>query len=231
MRFRGTRFPGNGDYRYIRHIRYETLPVPHPEAITYPDHPVDLLAFLVIIYLVVRSNVNKVPISRLLRTIVKDATLYFLVIFTSHLTFVMFLAFASVRRSSQFFTFSPRLTHTPIAQLKINPCQVSEHQNAFPSFVHRKFLRAIVEVSCMSRHIFVSKKIESKSYLRFLPMMITRLLLSLKKAVATQEYGWNLGEPTAHTTIRFAERRGVARGDEIPLDIFPSTHEETKSEE
>ena len=62
-------------------------------------------------------------------------------------------------------------------------------------------------------------------------MMITRLLLSLKKAVATQEYGWNLGEPTAHTTMRFAERRGAARGDEIPLDIFPSTHEGTQSEE
>ena len=60
------------------------------------DHPPDLLAFSVIVYLVVRSNVNKVPIPGILKTIVRDATQYFLVIFTSHLVLVMFLAFASV---------------------------------------------------------------------------------------------------------------------------------------
>ena len=57
--------------------------------------------------------------------------------------------------------------------------------------------------------------------------MITRLLLSLKKASASQEYGWNLGETTVHTTIRFAERRGgVSTGDEIRLDtVFARTDE------
>ena len=84
----------------------------------------------------------------------------------------------------------------------------------------------------MSGHVFASETIESESCLRFLPMMITRLLLSLKKAVAnTQERGWNLGEPTTHTTLRFAERQGVARRDEIPLDIFSSMHERTQSDE
>jgi len=66
---------------------------------TDPDHPADLLAFLLIIYLVVRSNVKKVPISSLFRTIAQDVTCYFLVIFASHLVPVMFLAFASVSTS------------------------------------------------------------------------------------------------------------------------------------
>jgi hypothetical protein len=55
--------------------------------------------------------------------------------------------------------------------------------------------------------------------------MITRLLLSLKKAAASQ-YEWTLGEPTTHTTVRFAERRGgVSTRDEMHLDLFASTHE------
>ena len=57
-------------------------------------------------------------------------------------------------------------------------------------------------------------------------MMITRLMLSLKKANASRERGWGLGEPTTHTTMRFAERRGgVSVGDEIRLDTFMSMHE------
>ena len=71
----------------------------HPGGIRF-DHLADLLAFSVIVYLVVRSNVTKIPIPSLLKTIVRDATCYFLVIFTSHFVFVMFLLFANVSTSS-----------------------------------------------------------------------------------------------------------------------------------
>ena len=78
----------------------------------------------------------------------------------------------------------------------------------------------------MSRNLFASETIRSDPHLRYLPAMITRLLLSLKKASASQECGWTLGEPTACTTMRFAER-GVATRNEIRLDTFTSTwHEE-----
>jgi len=84
----------------------------------------------------------------------------------------------------------------------------------------------------MSMYLFVLQNIESESRLRFLPVMITRLLLSLKKAGAPQEHGWNFGEPTTRTTMRFTERRGGATTrDEIPLDIFASTQERTQSHE
>ena len=48
----------------------------------------------------VQSNINKVPIPSLLRTIAQDATYYFLVVFTSHLVIMLFLLFANVRISS-----------------------------------------------------------------------------------------------------------------------------------
>jgi len=63
-------------------------------------------------------------------------------------------------------------------------------------------------------------------------VMITRLLLSLREAASSQENGWSLGEPTTHTTIRFAERRGgAATRDEISLDTFASTNEGTQIQE
>ena len=72
------------------------------------------------------------------------------------------------------------------------------------------------------------KTIGSDPCLRFLPVMITRLLLSLKKANTSEEYGWSFGEPTTYTAMRFAERRGgAAMRDVIHLDTFESTHEGT----
>jgi len=82
----------------------------------------------------------------------------------------------------------------------------------------------------MSGRLFSFQNIESESRPRFLPVMITRLLLSLKKACASQENGWSLGEPTMPTAMKFAERRGgdVTR-DEIHLDIFVGTYEGNRS--
>ena len=53
------------------------------------DNSTDILAFSVVVYLVLRSNLNKIPIPRLFRTIAQDATYYFLFIFTSHFVLLM----------------------------------------------------------------------------------------------------------------------------------------------
>jgi len=56
--------------------------------------------------------------------------------------------------------------------------------------------------------------------------MITRLLLSLKKAARASQEGWSLGEPTTQLSMRFAERRGdMTTRDEMDLVTFASTHE------
>jgi hypothetical protein len=81
----------------------------------------------------------------------------------------------------------------------------------------------------MSGYLFASETVGSELRLRLLPVMVTRLLLSLKKVAASRQHGWSLGEPTTHTTMSFAERRGgVSTRDEIHLDIFASTQEGTQ---
>ena len=80
----------------------------------------------------------------------------------------------------------------------------------------------------MSGYYFASETIGSEPRLRFIPVMITRLMLSLKKAASSQERGWSLGESNTHATMRFAERRGgIPTRDEICLDTFASTREGT----
>ena len=82
----------------------------------------------------------------------------------------------------------------------------------------------------MSGYLFASETLGSELRLRFIPVMVTRLLLSLRKAAATQDHGWSLGEPS---NMRFAERRGglVTRDEVIHLDIFTSTYEGIQSRE
>jgi len=78
-----------------------------------------------------------------------------------------------------------------------------------------------VESRCIPKYSLVSEPTGSDQCLRYLSVMITRLLLSLRKANASQEHGWSFGEPTTYSTMRFAEHRGgVATRDEIPLDTF-----------
>jgi len=67
--------------------------------VTHSNHLADLLAFSAIVSVLVRSIVRGVPIPSIFRIITRDAAYYFLVIFTSHLLLVIFLAFARVSTS------------------------------------------------------------------------------------------------------------------------------------
>ena len=67
---------------------------------TRSDHLPDFLAFSVIVSLVIRSGLRGVPIPSIFKTITRDATYYFLVIFSSHLLLVIFLALEKVSTSS-----------------------------------------------------------------------------------------------------------------------------------
>ena len=60
--------------------------------------------------------------------------------------------------------------------------------------------------------------------------MVTRLLLSLRKANASQE-AWSLGELTTLTTMGFGEgRSGISTRDEIRMDTLTSAYEEVQSQ-
>lgn len=60
------------------------------------DTTIDFLAFLMIIFLAAKSGLKDFKMPSLLRTIVQDATVYFLVIFTSHFVLEMTLLLARV---------------------------------------------------------------------------------------------------------------------------------------
>ena len=65
------------------------------------DSLTDLLAFSFIIYLALKSGSYQSGLPNLLKVMAEDATLYFLVIFTSHLLLELTLIFGSVRTSSR----------------------------------------------------------------------------------------------------------------------------------
>ena len=85
----------------------------------------------------------------------------------------------------------------------------------------------IVEMSCTFEHL-TSETIGSEPRLRYLPVMITRLMLSLKKATASQNEAWSLGEPTVHT-MWFIDRQ-VTTGDEMNLDTFAIANGEAQTQ-
>src|SRR5260370_63885 len=88
----------------ISNAQVRSVPLPRERLICYEvfriyalecklTYPVDAVAFGLIICLS-RRGVGK--ISTLIRTIVEDATVYFLVIFTSHIILAFFILFARV---------------------------------------------------------------------------------------------------------------------------------------
>lgn len=79
------------------------------------------------------------------------------------------------------------------------------------------------------RALLASENSASELRIRYIPVMITRLLLSLKKA-SSEEYLWSLGELTTNT-MRFAEHGGAmaTRDDSIHPDTIPSKQEGAQS--
>jgi len=111
----------------------------------------DLLAFLLVVYVALKSSMYQFKIPTMFGVIARDAARYFLVIFTSHLALELTLIFGR-----------------PSIQL-----------------------------------------LPSTGNIVILPVMVTRLMLSLKKAaVSQQEEVWSLGEPSTVSGVRFAGSRG-----------------------
>jgi len=76
-----------------------------------------------------------------------------------------------------------------------------------------------------------SEAVGSELCVRYLPVMITRLMLSLKKATALKGDAWSFGGPTINNTVGFVERRGsVTTRDEIRLDTFESSYGGARSQ-
>jgi len=132
----------------------------------------DLLAFLIVIYVMLHSSIGQVKMPSLFKTIAQDATRYFLVIFTSHLALELTLIFGR-----------PTIQLLPATGIVV-----------------------------------------------FLPVMVTRLMLSLKKASVSQREAWTFGEPGLTSAVGFVGFRGIDDGrDELRLDTLKSGHERAQS--
>ena len=87
-----------------------------------------------------------------------------------------------------------------------------------------------METSCRPKYFFTSEIIESESHIRFLPVMVARLILSLKKAAALQGSARSFGVPNTNSAPHFAARRRVvSTGDDICLDTLATTYEGARS--
>ena len=70
--------------------------------------------------------------------------------------------------------------------------------------------------------------------LRYLPVMISRIMLSLRKAADSQQNGWTLGASsmigTSQPSMRFFNSRTGPnwKGEEIPLDTRMESQMETR---
>lgn len=79
-------------------------------------------------------------------------------------------------------------------------------------------------VLCLILHPFFK---QLAAHFRYLPVMISRMILSLRKAVDPQQKGLSLQEPATNMTnlsdIRFFRPRRDTNGrkSEMPLDIYP----------
>ena len=67
----------------------------------------------------------------------------------------------------------------------------------------------------------------------YLPVMISRLMLSLKKAADSQQNGWTLGEPSVNgnnlQSIKFYRPpQATTFGDDILLDTHPESRVEVQ---
>jgi len=131
----------------------------------------DTLAFSLIVWFAKRSRVGGFEVSGILRTMVEDATRYFLVIFTSHFVLAMTLALG----------------------------------------------RPTIRLLPASGNVV------------FLPVMISRIMLSLRKAADSRQGDWSLlttptGSDLPRGVMIFRTRKGTnEREGDIPLDTFPES--------
>ena len=96
MPFQATLEHGSDIYRHISILRYESVFAFRLAGETHTNCLTDLLAFSLIVYFAARSNMIGSGIPTLLGIIVKDATVYFLFIFTSHLVLELTLVLGRV---------------------------------------------------------------------------------------------------------------------------------------
>jgi len=99
--------------RIILHLNQTMLISADPSGDMYAP---DSLAFLLVVYLAIRSKASSVKIPTILGTMAEDATWYFLVIFTSHFVLEMTLILGRVSATAPFPTAPNETQYVPLQE-------------------------------------------------------------------------------------------------------------------
>ena len=187
----------------------------------------DFLAFSFILFFTRRSKVPELKVKTILDIIAEDATKYFLVIFTSHFVFVMTLNLGRV--SENILLLSMTLTGRFFRQRlsffrarKLSPIS-PENKNSNHTFSPIQSAAS----SCMPSPHHLHLKQSLTFCLSYLPVMISRIMLSLKKAGRSPQSNWALVDrPSTYPDPRDASgfsdsrRMSKAKGGDVPLDTY-----------
>lgn len=147
----------------------------------------------------------------ILRVIVQEATVYFLIIFSSHFVLEMFLLFANVSISfgddrCGVEKFSSRVCSSYRVREYWGFTYQRTQLNFFScsSIISGNSVCVLNDLGGCSRGVLVHAHKTNSAY-RYLPVMINRLILSLKKAADTSEAGWS--------------SRGISHASKRPHDL------------
>lgn len=191
----------------------------------------DTLAFLLIVLLARRTRAPGLKAPMILDVIAKDATWYFLVIFSSHLVLVLTINLARV---SSIVSLS---TSHQQRQYRLSSQRSNFFQDRKSSSIYPKNDWPKCTIFAITSGIVVYVSVQPLPFVhtadapddsRYLPVMISRIMLSLRKAAGSQRDVWSLLEPTTGgTNIRtiqfFPQRDTTWREDGIPLETFPTS--------
>ena len=196
-------------------------------ALTFPIiSTLDFLVFSVIIFLAVRScrMTAGLRIRTLLETLAKDSTWYFIVIFTSHIAFEATLIFGRVSAIVPYsVAVFPNVRPFRKQSSSFRACKLLStclHNNRPHHVVRRHNQRQCLVSPAFGAHMLFKQPTACP---RFIPVMISRIVISLRKATDLQQNGWSFGEAAGeHMNVNLSSLRwGTNRDDDVPVGTHP----------
>ena len=189
----------------------------------------DSLAFLTVMFLAARLRFQGLKVRTIMQTIAADAMRYFMVIFSAHLVLVLTLNLAPVRTMVPPSGLRPIPSNASLVRIRFNFCQArksyascSPHKPSYYPLLSQR-----LAVSQCKSYIWLMLHDLQPLFFRYLPVMISRIMLSLKKAADPQQEAWTLMAPNAAGPnpqgMQFFRPRRDANGRQleiIPLDTY-----------
>ena len=158
--------------------------------------------------MVVKLRAQGLKVPTILGIIAKDATQYFLVIFTAHLVLAATLFFGRVSVTIPLSGLPLMTSDACHRRKRFGFSQLRKLSQKFPEHDHSHSYRHHDQwSSCVSLCSTRASNLPTVSF-RYLPVMVSRIMISLRKAADPQRGDWSLVDPAANgvslRSMRFA---------------------------